>query len=66
VAAGATTTYLVSHRVVPPPVKAALTHGYTQGFLVGAGFLFLAAVVAGIMINIGKAAVRENDSAPAR
>jgi EmrB/QacA subfamily drug resistance transporter len=66
VAAGATTTYLVSHRVVPPPVKAALTHGYTQGFLVGAGFLFLAAVVAGILINIGKAAVRENDSAPAR
>lgn len=66
VAAGATTTYLVSHRVVPPPVKAALTHGYTQAFLVGAGFLFLAAVVAGILINIGKAAVRENDSAPAK
>lgn len=65
VSVGATTTYLVSHRVVPPPLKAALTHGYTQAFLVGAGFLFLAALVAGILINIGKDAVRENDSVPA-
>ena len=62
VAVGATTTYLTSHHGVPPPLKAALTHGYTQAFLVGAGFLFVAAVVAGLLINIGKAAVRENDS----
>jgi len=66
VAAGATTTYIISHRVVPPPVKVALSHGYAQAFLVGAGFLLLAAVVAGVLINIGKAAVRENDSPPAR
>jgi hypothetical protein len=66
VAAGATTTYLASHHSVPPPLKAALTHGYTQAFLIGAGFLFLAAVVAGVLINIGKAAVRKNDSAPSR
>ena len=65
VAAAATTTYLAAHRVGPPQVKAALTHGYTQAFLVGSGFLLLAAVVAGLLINIGKAAVRESDSAPA-
>jgi len=65
VAAGATTTYLASHRVLPPPLKAALTHGYTQAFMFSAGFLFLAAVVAGVLINIGKAAVRENDPVPA-
>jgi hypothetical protein len=64
VAAGATTTYLASHRVVPPPIKAALTHGYTQAFLGGACFLFVAALVAGTLINIGKAAVRESDSRP--
>jgi hypothetical protein len=61
VAAGATTTYLASHRVLPPPLKAALTHGYTQAFMFSAGFLFLAAVVAAVLINIGKAAVRESD-----
>ena len=65
VAAGATTAYLASHRVLPPPLKAALTHGYTQAFMFSAGFLFLAAVVAGVLINIGKAAVRENDPVPA-
>jgi EmrB/QacA subfamily drug resistance transporter len=65
VAVGATTTYIVSHRVVPPPLKAALTHGYTQAFLVGSGFLLVAAVVAGVLINIGKAAVQENDPTPA-
>jgi hypothetical protein len=64
VAAGATTTYLASHRVVPPPIKAALTHGYTEAFLGGACFLFVAALVAGTLINIGKAAVRESDSSP--
>jgi hypothetical protein len=65
VAAASTTAYLASHHAVPPPVKAALTHGYTQGFLVGAGFLLLGAVVAALLINIGKAAVRENDVAEA-
>jgi predicted MFS family arabinose efflux permease len=64
VAAGATTTYLAAHRVLPPPLKAALTHGYTQAFMFSAAFLFLAAVVAGVLINIGKAAVRENDPVP--
>jgi len=68
VAAASTTAYLAAHHgVVPPPVKAALTHGYAQGFLVGAVFLFLAAVVAAVLINIGKAAAQENDpvAAPA-
>jgi EmrB/QacA subfamily drug resistance transporter len=65
VAAGATTTYLASHRTLPPPLKAALTHGYTQAFIFSAGFLFLAAIVAAVLINIGKAAVRESDPAPA-
>jgi len=64
VAAASTTTYLAAHRVAPPPVKAALTHGYAQAFLVGAGFLLLAAVVAGLLINIGKAAAAENDPLP--
>jgi hypothetical protein len=64
VAAASTTAYLASHRVLPPPVKAALTHGYTQAFMVGAGFLLAAAVVAGLLINIGKAAASENDPIP--
>ena len=63
-AAASTTAYLASHRVLPPPVEAALTHGYTQAFLVGAGFLLAAAVVAGLLINIGKAAASENDPIP--
>jgi predicted MFS family arabinose efflux permease len=33
VAAAATTTYLAAHRVGPPQVQAALTHGYTRAFL---------------------------------
>jgi hypothetical protein len=65
VAAASTTTYLASHRVLPPPLKAALTHGYTQAFLVGAGFLLAAAVVAGVLINIGNTAAAENDAVPA-
>jgi EmrB/QacA subfamily drug resistance transporter len=64
VAAASTTTYLASHRVLPPPVKAALTHGYTQAFMVGAGFLLVAAMVAGLLITIGKAAAAENDPVP--
>src|SRR5664280_1421954 len=64
VAAASTTTYLASHRVAPPPVKAALTHGYAQVFLVGAGFLLVAAMVAGLLITIGKAAAAENDPVP--
>ena len=64
VAVASTTTYLTAHRVAPLPVKAALTHGYTQAFLVGAGFLLVAAVVAGLLINIGKAAAAENDPLP--
>src|SRR5664280_2437323 len=64
VAAASTTAYLASHRVLSPPVKAALTHGYTQAFMVGAGFLLVAAVLAGVLINIGKAAAEENDPAP--
>ncbi len=64
VAAASTTAYLASHRVLPPPVKAALTHGYTQAFLVGAAFLLAAALVAALLINIGKAAVSENDPSP--
>jgi hypothetical protein len=64
VAAASTTTYLATHQVIPPPMKAALTHGYTQAFLVGAGFLLVAAVLAGVLINIGKAAAAESDPAP--
>ena len=64
VAAASTTTYLASHQVLPPPVKAALTHGYTQAFMVGAGFLLVAAMVAGLLITIGKAAAAENDPVP--
>jgi hypothetical protein len=45
-------------------VKAALTHGYTQAFLVGAVFLLVAAVVAGLLITIGKAAAAESDPVP--
>jgi EmrB/QacA subfamily drug resistance transporter len=64
VAAASTTAYLAAHRVLPPQVKAALTHGYTQAFLVGAGFLLIAALVAGVLINIDKTAAAEGDPAP--
>jgi len=64
VAVGATTTYLVAHHGFPPPLKAALTHGYTQAFMVGAGFLLVAAMVAGLLITIGNAAAAENDPVP--
>jgi len=62
VAASATAAYLAAHLGGVPPVKAALTHGYTQAFWVGAGLLFLAAIVAAALINIGREAVQENDS----
>ena len=41
---------------------AALTAGYTRAFAVGAGFLFAAAVVALLMLKVGKEAVLEDDA----
>ena len=63
-AAASATTSCASHRPRPPPVRAALTHGYAQAFLVGAGFLLVAAVVAALMINIGKTTASENHPVP--
>ena len=42
-----------------------LTHGYTEAFKVGAGFMVLAAIVVLALIRVGKDAVREDDEVPA-
>ncbi|MBI3430170.1 MAG: MFS transporter, partial [Actinobacteria bacterium] len=44
---------------------AALTHGYTQSFKVGAAFLLIGAVVLAFTIKIGKDSLVETDLMPA-
>jgi EmrB/QacA subfamily drug resistance transporter len=63
VAVTATTAYLADHpTVVPAPLAAALTSGYTRAFFVGACFLLVAAVIAFLMVKVGKEAVAEDDT----
>jgi EmrB/QacA subfamily drug resistance transporter len=59
VAVSATASYLVANG--PESMPAALTHGFTYGFYVGAGLLASAAVVVFFMIRIGPDAVDEQD-----
>ncbi|MFC4048622.1 MFS transporter [Actinomadura syzygii] len=59
IAAGATTDWLASHRIIPvertPQVRAALAeatvHGYSVATWTSAGIMLLAAVIAGVLIN---------------
>ncbi len=67
VAVAATTAYLAANagnRQGKALVDAGLTAGYTRAFLVGSGFLLVAAVVTLVMLRIGKNAVMEDDDAP--
>ena len=62
VAVAATTAYLAANPVTGPDgMGQALTEGYTRAFLVGSGFMVVAAVVAFFMITIGKEAAAEDD-----
>jgi predicted MFS family arabinose efflux permease len=66
VAVAATTAYLAANAAAGQgALPAALTEGYTRAFLWGAGFLVVAAVVAGTMLTVGKDAAKEDDSADA-
>ena len=63
VAVTASAAYLTAHAARGQAATlAALTEGYTRAFAVGAGFLFAAAVVALIMLKVGKEAVLEDDA----
>ena len=63
VATTAATSFIVANgahlgaKVVPY----GLTHGYTEAFKVGAGFMLLAAIVVLAMIRVGKDALKEDD-----
>ena len=62
VAVTVSAAYLTAHATGGKgPIPAALTEGYTRAFAVGAGFLFAAAVVAVLMLKVGKEAVLEED-----
>ena len=63
VAVTASAAYLTANASQrPAAIPAALTEGYTQAFAVGAAFLFAAAVVAFLMLKVGKEAVLEDDA----
>jgi EmrB/QacA subfamily drug resistance transporter len=65
VAVAATTAYLAANAAAGQgALPSALTEGYTRAFLVGAGFLVVAAVVTSVMITIGKDAAAEDDTEP--
>jgi EmrB/QacA subfamily drug resistance transporter len=62
VAVAATTAYLAANAAAGQgALPAALTEGYTRAFLVGAGFLVVAALVTAFMVTIGKDAAAEDD-----
>ena len=63
VAVTASSAYLTAHAAQGQPATlAALTEGYARAFAVGAAFLFAAAVVALLMLKVGKEAVLEGDT----
>jgi len=62
VAVTATSSYLAANGA--QNMAAAMTHGFTYGFYVGAALLIAAAVVVFFMIRIGADAVDEQDEAP--
>ena len=59
-AISSTTAYIKSHKV-PATDPAAAVHGFSTTFIYGAGFLFLAALVALVMINVGKDSLTETE-----
>jgi hypothetical protein len=62
IAGTATAAYIVLHGGNSKAAQyAALTHGYTQSFKVGAGLLLLGAVVLASTIRIGKESLVEDD-----
>jgi len=62
VAVTATSAYLVTNAALgPAAMPAALTHGYTRGFLLGAVLLLVAAVVVLVLIRIGPAAAADEE-----
>jgi EmrB/QacA subfamily drug resistance transporter len=61
-AVAATTTYLAAHAAQgKAALPAALTEGYTRAFMLGSGFLVVAAVITATMLTIGKDAAAESD-----
>jgi EmrB/QacA subfamily drug resistance transporter len=65
VAVAATTAYIAANGVAGAAgINPALTAGYSRAFLIGSGFLLVAATVAFFMFTIGKDAVKEDDDAP--
>ena len=66
VAVTATSAYLAANESLgDAALPAALTHGYTKGFLLGAILLLIAAVVVLVMIRIGPSAAAEEDDSQA-
>ena len=59
-AISSTTAYIKSHKV-PATDPAAAVHGFSTTFIYGAGFLFLAALVTLVMINVGKDSLTETE-----
>jgi hypothetical protein len=59
-AISSTAAYIKSHKVAPTDPAAAV-HGFSTTFIYGAGFLFLAAIVTAVMINVGKDSLTETD-----
>jgi EmrB/QacA subfamily drug resistance transporter len=67
VAVTATSSFLAANAAAlgEDALPAALTHGYTRGFLLGSVLLLVAAVVVLVMIRIGPAAAADEEDAPA-
>jgi EmrB/QacA subfamily drug resistance transporter len=59
-AISSTAAYIKSHKVAPTDPAAAV-HGFSTTFIYGAGFLFLAAIVTAVMINVGKDSLTETN-----
>jgi len=60
-AASATVTYLATRAHTPANVVAAQVHGYSIGFLVGAGFLVVGALSALFLVNATRADLADVD-----
>ncbi len=60
-AASATLTYLATRVHTPAAVQAAQVHGYTVGFLVGAGFLIVGALSSFFLITATRADLADVD-----
>ena len=66
VAVAATTAWLAANATLGKAgIPQALTEGYTRAFLVGSALLVSAAVVAAVMLTVGRNAAAEDDDVPA-